>query len=471
MFDSSLLEKPKNYDPGKYRMRTFHDARNAFMENADTPRAYLERCLETIEQLEPAIRAWVTLSSENARHAADQSGLRYQRGQPLSPIDGMPLGIKDVLQTKDMPTELGSPIFKGRCTNLDSASVNALRLAGCVIIGKTVTTEFAFLKPGSTTNPFDTGATPGGSSSGTSAAVGAGMVPAALGNQVVGSIIRPASFCGNYAIKPTLGALHNGEGLSLSQLHLGVHAASLEDMWAATYQIALRAGGDPGYPGLYGPEGLSPPQKPKSLIVLETEGWIQCGEKTKKAFSQILEQLKQQGVRLISRLDDSTIEHFEQSIEESVTLCRILCSYEMRWALRNYSETGLLSDELSLWLEMAENMSPQDYCDALMKRDEMRSGLASVSPLADAMITLSSAGPAPPRDHLAESGEAQYAFKTGNPAFNAATSALGSPSVTLPLLGIDGMPTGIQLIGALHSDWTLTGYANWMNQSLVPVRL
>ena len=177
MFDSSLLEKPRNYDPFKYRMRTFLDVRNAFLDGTDSPRAYLERCLETIEQLEPAIRAWVTLNSENARHAADQSGLRYQRGQPLSPIDGMPLGIKDVLQTKDMPTELGSPIFKGRCTNLDSASVNALRLAGCVIIGKTVTMEFAFLKPGPTTNPFDSGANPVGSSNGRSTAVGAGMVP------------------------------------------------------------------------------------------------------------------------------------------------------------------------------------------------------------------------------------------------------------------------------------------------------
>ena len=120
---------------------------------------------------------------------------------------------------------------------------------------------------------------------------------------------------------------------------------------------------------------------------------------------------------------------------------------------------------------MAEEMTPQDYRYALMKRDEMRSGLASISPLADAMITLSSVGPAPPLDHLSESGEAQYAYKTGYPAFNAFTSALGSPAVTLPLLGIDGMPTGVQLIGALHSDWPLTGYAKWMNQFLEPVSL
>ena len=218
------------YHPSRHRMRTFSDNRQAFFEGSDTPTDYLERCLDTIAQREPTIKAWVTLNEDNARQAAEESTKRYRSGKPLSPIDGMPIGIKDVLQTRDMPTELGSPIFKGRETHMDSASVNALRLAGAPIVGKTVTTEFAFVVPGPTTNPFDPNATPGGSSSGTSAAVGAGMVPAALGNQVVGSIIRPAAFCGNFAIKPTLGALHGGEGLSLSQLHLGVHAASLEDL-------------------------------------------------------------------------------------------------------------------------------------------------------------------------------------------------------------------------------------------------
>ena len=115
-----------------------------------------------------------------------------------------------------------------------------------MILGKTVTTEFAFMVPGPPTNPFDSGATPGGSSSGSAAAVGAGMVPAALGNQVVGSIIRPAGYCANFAIKPTLGALHAGEGLSLSQLHLGEHAGSLQDMWSVAYEIAQRGGADPG---------------------------------------------------------------------------------------------------------------------------------------------------------------------------------------------------------------------------------
>ena len=143
------------YDPSRHRMRTFSDVRQDFFDGTDSPTDYLERCLDTIAQKEPTIKAWVTLNEDNARRAAEESTQRYRRGKPLSPIDGMPIGIKDVLQTRDMPTELGSPIFKGRETHMDSASVNALRLAGAPIVGKTVTTEFAFVVPGPTTNPFE----------------------------------------------------------------------------------------------------------------------------------------------------------------------------------------------------------------------------------------------------------------------------------------------------------------------------
>ena len=118
----------RNYDPATYRMRTFLDVRDSFLEGSDSPRDYLERCLECIDSREPQVKAWVVLNLEDARQAADKSGKRYRQGMPLSVIDGMPLGIKDVLQTQDMPTELGSPIFKGHETNLDTASVNALRL-------------------------------------------------------------------------------------------------------------------------------------------------------------------------------------------------------------------------------------------------------------------------------------------------------------------------------------------------------
>jgi len=288
---------------------------------------------------------------------------------------------------------------------------------------------------------------------------------------VVGSIIRPAAYCGNIAIKPTLGALHGGEGLSLSQLHLGIHAGSLVDMWSVAYEIAHRAGADPGYPGLYGPPELAPPAQPDTLIVLETEGWSQCDETTRNAFEAILDQLRSLDVKLVRRNELPAIEAFEQDIDDSMVLCRILCSYEMRWALRHYQSTGLLSDDLSLWLEMAEEITLGDYRKALEKRERMRASFATLKDLASAMITLSAPGPAPELGALTPSGESGYAFKTGSPAFNAATSALGSPALTLPLAAVRGLPLGIQLIGQPHTDWDLTGYGAWLQQSIQAVSM
>jgi Asp-tRNA(Asn)/Glu-tRNA(Gln) amidotransferase A subunit family amidase len=457
------------YHPSNRHLRTFHDARERFVDGSDTPSDYLDRCLETIEAREPDVQAWVVLNEQVAREAAKAASERYRDGQALSPVDGMPVGIKDVIQTRDMPTALGSPIFAGRETGIDSASVDALRRAGAVILGKTVTTEFAFMVPGPTTNPFDSGRTPGGSSSGSAAAVGAGMVPAALGNQVVGSVIRPAAYCANYALKPTLGALHLGEGLSLSQLHVGVHAGSLEDMWSVAYAIANGAGGDPGYPGLYGPPMLSPSAMPRTLIALETEGWALCGDATHAGFARVIEQLRDRGVRVLTRHDDRAIDCFERTIEGSVPLCRILCSYEMRWALRNYRETGRLSDELGLWLDMAEELTPADYRDALRRREQMRTDFEAIAPLADAVVTLACPGPAPALNAAASSGEDSYVFKTGSPSFNAATSALGAPCITLPLISVHGMPVGVQLIAQAHTDWSLTGIAAWCMGTLQPV--
>jgi len=454
------------YDVEESKLRTFHDAREAFLAGTDTPRAYLERCLAAIELHEPTVKAWVTLNPEGALASADASTERYRKGESLSPIDGMPVGIKDVIQTKDMPTTLGSPIYAGRNTGMDSASVNALRLAGASIVGKTVTTEFAFMVPGPTTNPYDANRTPGGSSSGSAAAVGAGMVPVALGNQVVGSVIRPAAYCANYAIKPTLGALHGGEGLSLSQLHLGIHSASLQDMWSVAYEIAHRAGADPGYPGLFGPAACAPPSQPARLIALETEGWGMCDKPTLAGFSQLVDQLQEKGTRVITRHDNAAVERFEQSMSESVVLCRILCSYEMRWALRNYQDTGLLSKELGLWLAMAEDLTLEDYRQALHTRENIRSAWQALQPYADAFVTLSSPGPAPALDFLADAGESAYAFKTGSPSFNAATSLLGSPAITVPLMSVGGMPQGIQLIGHSHQDWPLCGFAAWFMNDL-----
>src|SRR5262249_11259977 len=192
------------------QLMPFFSAAANFAAGNDTPREFFERCLSHVEEFEPAVGAFVCHDIAAARAAADRSTARWRDGRPLSPIDGMPLGIKDIIETADMPTEQGSPLFVGCRTGRDAASVAALREAGAVILGKVVTTEFAATEPRGTRNPWDRERTPGGSSSGSAAAVACGMVPAALGTQVVGSILRPASFCGCVGFKPSVGRINRG---------------------------------------------------------------------------------------------------------------------------------------------------------------------------------------------------------------------------------------------------------------------
>ena len=217
----------------------------------------------------------------------------------------MPIGIKDLFETRDMPAEMGSPIWKGNQSFRDAAHVHALREAGAVIVGKTVTTELGMSHPGPTTNPFDPARTPGGSSSGSAAAVGACMLPAAVGSQVVGSIIRPAGYCGNVAIKPTFGALNRGGGHSaLSQSHLGVHAGSLEDAWAVIHAIHAGAGGDPGHPGLFGDQALAPAAKPGRLARIATAGWPDTDAATREAFGDVIEWLEDEDIEILGADDE-----------------------------------------------------------------------------------------------------------------------------------------------------------------------
>src|SRR5215468_139064 len=230
--------------------RPYLPATAKFISGEDSPRAFLERCLAALEAFEPTIGAFVTLNLAAARVAADESTRRWRAGKPLCGIDGMPIGIKDIIETVDMPTENGSPLFAGFRSERDAASVAALREAGAVIVGKTVTTEFASTEPRGTRNPHDLRRTPGGSSSGSAAGVVAGMVSTALGTQVIGSTIRPASYCGCIGFKVSVGALNRGGSYDgLSQSATGVLATTLDDAWQVAYEIAFRAGGDPGYPG------------------------------------------------------------------------------------------------------------------------------------------------------------------------------------------------------------------------------
>src|SRR5262249_9900946 len=168
---SMITTVPKGYDPREFRALTFHHAVQHFRDGSDTPRAYLERCLEAIAEREAVVQAFASLNPTGAREAADESTKRWKDGRPRSPIDGLPIGIKDLLETKDMPTGMGCAAYRDNFPKRDNAAVWALRHAGAVIVGKTVTAELGGSHPGPTTNPFDPARTAGGSSSGSAAAV------------------------------------------------------------------------------------------------------------------------------------------------------------------------------------------------------------------------------------------------------------------------------------------------------------
>src|SRR5262249_49918924 len=243
---------------------------------------------------------------EAARAAADESTRRWRDGKPLSPIDGMPVGIKDIIETFDMPTQNGSPLFDGFRSDRDAASVAALRAAGAVIIGKAVRTEFAAAEPRGTRNPWDTTRTPGGSSSGSAAAVAVGAISVGIGTQVLGSILRPASFCGCFGFKPTVGAINRGGSYDgLSQSVHGPIAASLAEAWVTAYEIAQRCGGDPGHPGLYGPAAPPAAVKPTRLALLETDGWAVATPGAKQALASAIDKLRAAGIAVATRQDNA----------------------------------------------------------------------------------------------------------------------------------------------------------------------
>ncbi len=450
-----------------YTPLTFHDAARRFTDGNDSPRAYLERCLETIAEREPVVKALTALNETGARAAADASAARWKAGKPLSPIDGMPVGIKDLLETKDMPTEMGCAAMKGNFPKRDNAAVWALRQAGALILAKTVTAELGGSQPGPTTNPFDPRRTPGGSSSGSAAAVGANMMPAAIGTQVGGSIIRPAAYCGNFALKPTQGGINRGERLATSQSTHGPHAGCLEDMWQVAIEIAKRCGGDRGAIGLMGPDTLPAAIKPNRLIVLQTEGWADLDPASKAGFAQLLSRLEAAGVTLIHRTDHPFVEALEKAIANGRAICNGVTSWENRWYQRGILDNAPdgISARGQATLKRAEAMTPDDYRAGLLARQQAQLAHAAVAQLADAAITLSCPGPAPLWSGDVP-GQPLAPRPTGDFVFNAPSSMLFAPVVTVPLISVGGLPVGVQLMGQQHEDARITGLARWFSENL-----
>ncbi|PPR11811.1 MAG: putative amidase AmiD [Alphaproteobacteria bacterium MarineAlpha11_Bin1] len=445
-----------SYDPKTHSLMTFHNKVARFRDGSDTPRAYLEDCLEKIEAVEEDVMAWEIVNKEPARAAADEAGKRYADGRPLSPVDGMPVGIKDLIETVDMPTEYGSELFKDHQPIRDAASVNALRKGGAVILGKTVTVTFGGGDPSRTRNPHDLSRTPGGSSSGTAAAVGAGTIPGALGTHARGSTIRPASFCGAYAIKATFGALNRQGIFSAAQSmdHLGVFGGDLSDIWNMSRHISKFGGGDPGYPGLFGGDQAPRPHKPARLIRLDTAGWDQTDDSSKAEFENFLAGLHNAGVEIYDRKNDPSIEAYEQIFSEMPELWRCLYRFEFQWPMLQYKERfpEKIPPRLLMGLKEAEGLSQAEYREALNRRARIRDLHRQLCLRADSLITLSSPGPAP------------VGMDQGSAVFNEGSSVVGMPALSLPLMSVDRVPLGIQILGQFDEDERLTAIGRWLSE-------
>lgn len=458
------------YDPKLFRAPTWFDATPAFTDGRDTPRDYLERCLEAVDAREPVVQAFAALNRETARAAADASTARWKDGTPLSPIDGMPVGIKDLLETKDMPTQLGCEAMTGNFPKNDNAAVWALRQAGAVIFGKTVTAELGGNHPGPTSNPFDPARTPGGSSSGSAAAVAAGFMPAAIGSQVGGSIIRPAAFCGNFALKPSQGGIHRGERQATSMSTHGPHAGSIEDMWQVAIEVASRCGGDPGRAGIQGPMTTPTAAKPDRLILLETDGWARTDADSHAAMDGLLDGLRAAGVEILTRRDNPLIESLEQALVGAGDLANTITAWENRWTLRNLIDNRGegVSERIKARIGAVEALSPQDYQQLLWRRENLRAAWRMLAPLADGFFTFSCPGPAPlwPGD---VPGQPLAPLPTGDAVFNTPSSLAGAPAVTIPMLAVNGLPVGVQVMGQEGDDARMTALARWIHLTVEPV--
>jgi Asp-tRNA(Asn)/Glu-tRNA(Gln) amidotransferase A subunit family amidase len=435
----------------------FFKARARFLEGTDTPSDYLARCIATIDARDRDVRAFVTLGLENARRAAEASTRRYRAGKPLSAVDGMPIGVKDIMDTADLPTQMGNPIYKGWQPRWDAACVHALRSGGAIVVGKTVTTAFASGETNETRNPLDLTRTPGGSSSGSAAAVGAGMVPAALGTQTAGSTLRPAGFCGAFGFKPTHGALtmQGVHPISLTHDHLGVIAGSLEDLWSVASRIAITSG-SPGGVGLQGAgDTLPPPRRPRKLIAMHTKAWdSEVDPATRASFDALCAALRNRDIEIMSSRDDPNFASFEDAaFGPFLQRSPDINAYEMKWPYEQYfaKHPDLLEPRHRERVARAREMTSEDYAKLLAEKAEMKARAKEAMANSDGILTLSSSGPAPV-------GHAH----TGSRSYLLFASFLQLPAFSLPLLESEGMPVGAQLIGHAGLDGQLCATARWI---------
>ena len=411
-------------------------------------------CLARIDEVDAEVQAWTFLDRDHAQRQAEDADAWRKQGKPTGPLHGVPVAVKDIFDTGDMPTEYGSPLWAGHTPRRDATTVARLRAAGAVILGKTVTTEFAYFHPGKTRNPHDPARTPGGSSSGSAAAVAANMVPGALGSQTNGSVIRPAAFCGVVGFKPTHGLIPRSGVLTLSRTldHVGVFARSVEDAALLAEPLAGYDEEDPDTRPIARPPlaavAASEPPLPPRFAFMRGPLWEQAEPVTRDAFGELIPALGD----AVSELD------IGPSLAQAIDLHRIIMEVEMAHNLRRDYDNGAdkLSPTLRSLIERGRGYAAVDYMRAVALIETMNAALDSVFDEFDAILAPAAPGEAP-----------RGLEKTGNPVFCTTWTYLGTPAVTLPLMQSPaGLPLGVQLIARRGNDARLLRTARWLVRAL-----
>ena len=386
-----------------------------------TPRQVIDRCAETIAAREPEVGAFATLDIEGARRAAEAPGLADR------PLAGLPVGIKDIFDTAELPTAYGASIYAGHRPDTDAAMVMLVRRAGGLIVGKTVTAEFASREDSPTRNPLDLAHTPGGSSSGSAAAVAAGMVPVAIGSQTGGSTIRPAAYCGIAGYKPSFKMLPTVgmKCFSWSLDTVGLFAARIADVAFAASALSgrdLRV------------DGRLPPVP--AVAIVRTHLWDEASAPMQSAVEEAARAAEKAG----ATTSDLTL---PQIFEEATNAHRIIAGYEAFRALAfeydsNRNRMGPLLREQ---LDEGASISVDDYDNARRTIRRARQAFAELLP--DGVVILTPSAP----------GAAPLGLISGEPTFNRLWTLLGVPSVNVAgLTDAEGMPLGVQIVARFGRD-------------------
>lgn len=424
-------------------------------EGALTSEALVKACLARIAETDGQVKAWVHVDAEHALDQARALDRLRMRGRALGPLHGIPVGLKDIVDTRDFPTERGSPVFAGRKPDRDARVVERLREAGAVILGKTKTTEFAFMHPTDTVNPHDMNRTPGGSSSGSAAAVAAYHVPLAIGTQTNGSVIRPASFCGVYGFKPTRGMISRTGLLQTSKSldQVGVFARSAADAALLVDVIADYDQDDNLSFARARPDNVaghaSEAPVPPDLIWIDLPYHDRLAPDSREGMDELLSAL---GAR-VERVPG------DKNLFQLINVQRVIHEYEIVRHMENTfrSHWDQVSDTLKPVIERGRAISETEYHDALGVVASAEAYFEEFFHDFDAVIAPSAAGEAP----LVSAGG------TGDPIFCSVWTTAGLPCLNIPLLvGENGLPVGVQLIGPAEHDDRLLRTARWLETFL-----